>query len=408
MTSFQSRSIGVLILSLFLLTACGKGEQSKKDDSAKERTSAAATPESKEPSKGKPATPEAAAHADEKGLRLSAEEIETAGIRITPLQEQEVHEQIIVTATIEANQDKLARVAPRVPGRVTKVMANLGDKVKQGQPLALVDSIEVGEAQSAYAQAASEHTLAKASMERAEKLYADQIIPQKDYLRVRADFEKAKAVLHAAGDKRHTLGIAGRDESGGASVFSVSAPFAGTVIEKKAVLGELAQSDKALFSIADLSNVWIETNLYEKDVGKVKIGAPASITLAAYPGETFKGKVTYISSIMDKESRTIRARVEMPNADGRLKLEMFATAAIATSSAAKALLLPEEAVVLIQGQPTVFVQEAGGFEPRAVDLGDKLLGRVVLKAGIKPGEKVVTNGAFALKAKMLKSQISAD
>ncbi len=403
MTSFQSHSTCALILSMLLLAGCGKDEQPKKEEPAK----AASAHAPKETAKGAASASEGAAHSEEQGLKLSAEEIQAAGIKTAPLQEQEVNEQITVTATIQANQDKLARVAPRVPGRVTQVMAHLGDKVKQGQPLALVDSIEVGEAQSAYAQAASEHALAKASMERAEKLYADQIIPQKDYLRVRADFEKAKAVLRAADDKRQMLGIAGRKESAsaGASVFPVSAPFAGTIIEKKAVLGELAQSDKALFSVADLSNVWIEANLYEKDVGKMRVGAPALVTLAAYPGETFKGKVTYISSVMDKESRTVKARVDVPNADGRLKLEMFATAAIATTAAAKALLLPEEAVVLVQGQSTAFIHDADGFEPRAVDLGEKLHGQVVLKSGIKPGETVVTKGAYALKAKMLKSQI---
>lgn len=400
MTSFQFRSICALILSILLLAACNKGEQPKKDEPS------IAAP-AKEFSKGN--APEGIAQANEQGLKLSAEEIQSADIKIALLQEQDVNEQITVTATIQANQDKLAHIAPRVPGRVTKVMANLGDKVNQGRPLALIDSIEVGDAQSAYAQAASEHTLAKASMARAEKLYADQIIPQKDYLRVRADFEKAKAVLRAASDKRRALGIAGRNESAtGASVFAVSAPFAGTIIEKKAVLGELAQSDKSLFSVADLSNVWIEANLYEKDVGKVKIGAPATITLAAYPGEIFKGKVTYISSVMNKESRTVKARVDVPNADGRLKLEMFATAAIATTAAKKALLLPEEAVVLIQGQPTAFVQDADGFEPRTVELGEKIHGQVILKGGIKSGEKVVTSGAYALKAKLLKSQISAD
>ena len=118
--------------------------------------------------------------------------------------------------------------------------------------------------------------------------------------------------------------------------------------------------------------------------------------------------MTYISSVMDKESRTVRAIVEVPNRDGRLKLDMFATAAIGAGDRGKAMLLPEEAVVLLQGQPTVFVQDAGGFNARAVELGDKLQGRVVVKAGIRPGEKVVTAGAFALKAAMLKSQISAD
>ena len=402
MTSFQSRMASALMLSLLMLSACSKDGKSDKDKAGKEAVAVvAATP-------GVKSSVTESNH--EAGLQLTAEEIQTAGIQVAPLTEQEINEQIIVTATIQANQDKLAHIAPRVAGRVVRVMSNLGDQVKQGQALVMVDSIEVGEAQSAYAQALSEQALAKAGMERAEKLYADQIIPQKDFLRARADDEKAKAVLRAASDKRQMLGIAGQSHvsSKEASVFSVSAPFAGTIIEKKAVLGELATPDKELFGIADLSTVWIETNLYEKDVGKVKIGSPASVTIAAYPNAIFKGKITYISSVMDKESRTIKARVEVPNTDGRLKLEMFATAAISTTSTTKAMLLPETAVVLIQGQATTFVKEADGFEARAVDLGEKLNGQVILKAGIKPGEQLVTSGAYALKAKLLKSQIGAD
>ena len=400
MTSLQWRCAYALLL-IASLAGCGKGQSStptaaKQEQHAGQRADSASD-------KGKAA--ESAEH--EKGkLLLSAEEIQAAGITVAPLQEKEVSEQIEVTASIGANQDKFAHVAPRVAGRLVKVLGNLGDKVRPGQTLALIDSIEVGEAQSAFIQAVSEHALAKAGAERADKLFADQIIPQKDYLRAKGDFEKSRAVLRAAQARRQTLGIAGHQASAGdASVFAVSAPFSGTVVEKKAVLGELAQPDKVLYAIADLSSVWIDVNLYEKDIARVKTGAAALITLTAYPGESFTGKVSYISSLMDKETHTIKARVEVPNPDGKLKLDMFATAAIMAGGGSKRLLLPAQAVVLIQGQPTAFVREDDGFEARAVDLGEKLRGSVVLKSGIKPGEKVVTSGAYALKAKMLKSQI---
>ena len=392
----------VLTVILVLLAGCEKSELPA-NTTEQEKSTVPTPSKTEESNKGE-------AKSELEGLKLTTEEMKTAGVQIITLEEQEVKDEIVVTASIQANQDKLAHVAPRVAGKVIRVMANLGDKVKANQPLALIDSIEVGEAQSSYAQAVTEQNLAKASMERADKLYAEQVIPQKDYLRVQADFEKAKAVLRAANDKRQALGIAGSSSAAGSntSVYSVSIPFAGTIIEKDAVLGELAQSDKTLFSIADLSTVWIETKLYEKDLGKIKLGAPALISTAAYPGETFKGKITYISSISDKDTHTVGARVEVPNLDGRLKLDMFATAAISTNTSTKALSLPEEAVVLIQGQSTVFVQKEDSFEPRAVDLGEKLRNRVILKSGISAGEKVVVSGAYALKAKMLKSQISAE
>lgn len=391
------RATAIVVLAT-ALSACGKDAAQQASPQKKESAPSMVVAKEKQAEKKE-------GHEAGK-LVLSAEAQQAAGITTAPLEERAVQEQIAVTATIGPNQDRYAHIAPRVAGKVIRVMANLGDQVKPGQSLALIDSIEVGEAQSAYAQALSEHALAKSAMDRAEKLFADQIIPQKDYLRAKADYEKAKAVLRAAQDKRQALGVGDHASSGGSpSIFPLVAPFSGTVIEKAAVLGELAQPDRSLFSVADVSTVWIDANLYEKDLSKVNVGSLATITLAAYPGETFQGKVTYISNVIDKDSRTIKARVEIPNRDGRLKLGMFATASIATGGSAKAPLLPEDAIVLIQGQPTAFVQEGEGFEARPVELGDKLHGQVVIRSGIKPGETVVTHGAYALKAKMLKSQI---
>jgi len=209
--------------------------------------------------------------------------------------------------------------------------------------------------------------------------------------------------LRAAADRLRMMGVNPENLSG--SVFPLTAPFAGTIIEKKAVLGELAPPDQSLFTVADLSTLWIEADLFEKDLAKIRPGMQASVTVSAYPGEGFKGRLTYISSVVDKDSRTVKARVEVPNLDGRLKPEMFATAAIQTGSGAKALLLPEDAVLLVQGQPTVFVAENGGFVPRAVEVGERIQGRIVIRSGVAAGESVVTSGAYALKARLLKSQI---
>jgi cobalt-zinc-cadmium efflux system membrane fusion protein len=339
-------------------------------------------------------------------VKLSDEEARTAGVVVETLQPQSVVDQVTLTATVRANQDRIAHVAPRVAARVVKVTANLGDRVKPGQTLALLDSLELGEAHSAYRQAQSQYALARADFERAERLKADDIIPEKDFLRARSDYEKARAGLQASGDRLRLLDAAhGENERGPASIFAVHAPFTGTVIEKHAILGELAQPDKQIFTVADLSTLWIEANLFEKDLARAKIGAPATVTVTAYPGETFRGKLTYISSTVDKETRTLSARVEVPNPEGRLKPEMFATAAIDTAATARLLTLPQEAVLLINGQPTAFVQEAGGFAPRVVDLGEKTGNRVVVRGGLKEGEQVVTAGAYALKARLLRSQI---
>lgn len=384
-------------LSAIVLAGCGDKQATEKDAKQSEKTEpaskGAATPIQEKPGE----------KAAEKLLDLSDAEIHQAGIKVQKLELQEKAEQVVVTATIQANQDRLAHVAPRVPGRIVKVTASLGDRVKPGQALATLDSIELGEARSSYLQAASEAAVAQAGFDRAQRLQAENIIPEKDYLRARAEHEKARASLRAAADKLRMMGVNPEKLSG--SVFPLTAPFAGTVIEKKAVLGELAQPDASLFTVADLSTLWIESDLFEKDLGKVKVGAQAAVTVSAYPGEVFKGRLTYISSTMDKETRTVKARVEVPNSDGRLKPEMFATVAIGSGGSTKALIVPEGAVLLLQGQPTVFVAESGGFEPRAVEVGERTQGYAVLKSGVAAGESMVVSGAYALKARLLKSQI---
>ena len=345
--------------------------------------------------------------AEKQGLTLSSAEAEAAGLKVEEIEERQVPEQVIVTATIQPNQDRIAHVSPRVASRIGKVSANLGDRVKQGQTLALLDSLELGEAHSTYLKARTEAALAQRSFERADRLYKEQIVPQKDYLRARAEFEIAEAAMRAAADRLRLLGVNPARVEGNVAVstFPLTSPFSGTITEKHAVLGDLAQPDKSLFTVADLSLLWIEANVFESDLSKVRIGTKASITVTAYPGEAFSGRVAYISSALDKETRTVRARIEVSNPDGRLKPEMFATAAIETAARTKVIAVPDEAVVLLQGQPTVFLQSGTAFEPRAIQPGDKLRGEIIIKGGVKPGEKAVVSGAYALKAKLLKSQI---
>ena len=345
---------------------------------------------------------------EEKGIKLSPEEREAAGIRVEPAKPQPVKVTITVTATIRANQDRIARVAPRVEGRIVAVSANLGDRPAAGQTLATLDSLEVGEASSTYQQALSAHRLAQADMRRAESLNAEEIIPVKEFARARSELEKASAALRAAEDRLRMLGVPPDPAVPGhaVSTFPVVAPFAGTVIEKRAIPGELARPDQPMFTVADLSRLWIEANLAEQDLVRVRPGAPAAITVSAYPNERFQGRVTYVASVLDKESRTVPTRIEVDNRDGRLKLEMFATATIEVPGAKReAFAVPDEAIVLLQGQPTVFIEEEQGFGPRPVEPGERLAGRTVLKSGLVGGEKVVTAGAYALKARLLKSQI---
>ena len=355
--------------------------------------------------KGEEPVKQEAAGKEEKGLKLTAEEQALAGIKFEEVSSRTFEDSVSVTATIRPNQDRIAKIAPRVEGRIVSVSANLGDSVSAGQSLAIMDSLAIGEAQSALLRAQSSERVAQADFKRAESLSAEEIIPQKELLRSRGELERASAESRAASDRLRLLGGSASASGRAQSTFALTAPFAGTVIQKKATIGELGSPAEAVFTIADLSKVWIEANLTDELLSKVKTGAAATVTVGAYPGERFSGRVAYIANVLDKDSRTIAARIEVPNKDGRLKPEMFATANIATGGQLEAISVPDGAILLLQGQPTVFVSEGGGFQPRAVETGEKISGRTVIKSGLKPKEQVVAAGAYALKARMLKSQI---
>lgn len=354
-----------------------------------------------------PAAQEAKAEAgkEEKGLKLTPEEQERAGIKIEEAGPKTFADVVNVTAIIRPNQDRIAKIAPRVEGRIVSVSANLGDNVRSGQALAVMDSLAVGEAQSALLRAQSSERVAQADFKRAESLSAEEIIPRKELLRAQGELERASAESRAARDRLRLLGGSAAVGTRAESNFALTAPFAGTIIQKKATIGELGTPSDAIFTVADLSVVWIEANLTDDLLAKVKKGAVATVTVGAYPSERFAGRVAYIANVLDKDSRTIAARIEVANKDGRLKPEMFANASIATGGQLEAISVPDAAILIVQGQPSIFVAENGGFEARAVETGEKLAGRTVIKLGLKAKEQVVTAGAYALKARLMKSQI---
>lgn len=339
-------------------------------------------------------------------LTMTAEEAEKAGVKVEEIKSETLGETIALTATIEPNQERVALVAPRVEGRITSVPAKLGDKVKAGQALATMDSVAVGEAHAAWTQAQAELRIAEADFKRAESLVADEIIPRKDFLRAQAERDKASATLRNTADRLRLLGGTPNAQGSGVSSFAITSPIAGTVIERKANLGGLASPSEPIFTVADLSRVWIQAALPEAALAKVRVGANAKVTVPAYPSEVFNGRVGHIGAGLDKETRTVAARIEVVNADGRLKPEMFATATIEVAGDKRGVLsLPDEAIVLMDGKPTVFVFEQGAYAARLVQPGERVGGRTVLQSGIKAGEQVVTAGAYALKARQQKSKL---
>jgi len=356
-----------------------------------------------EGAKAEPSTVATEAKTDEDLIKLSNSEIQQSGVTIAKVTKQPIQDQLSFTANILAYQNKLAHVTPRIEGKLSKVIANLGDHVKTGQTLAEIDSIQMGEARAQFRSSKTDLALAQANFDRISKLYEDKVVPQKQFIESQSALERAKSALYADSERLRMYGGLGQPSG---STYVLKAPFNGIVIEKNAVIGELANPADTIFTIADMSTVWIDADVPERDLQYLEVGKTASVTVTAYPDEVFTGKVSYLSSVVDKTTRTVKARIELPNADQKLRIDMFAKVVLNHSGTKEVLVAPNTSVVMVQGIPNVYVSAEGGFKARAVELGARYNEYVEIKTGLTEDESIVQTGVYALKARQLKSQIS--
>ncbi len=352
----------------------------------------------------------------EERVELPSKALEAIGLKTVPAQERALGNQIRATAIIKPNEYRMAHVSPRIPGKAIAVQAQLGDVVAAGDVLAELDSIDLGERKSAFLQARANLEVARRNYRREERLYTQHISSEKEYLEAKGEFERSDAAYRAAREALRLVGLSDNEIdavnwSGGKSSlahFPLLAPFAGTVIERHITIGELIEPSQTPYTIADLTNVWVLLDVYEKDLARVHIGDDVRVGVEAYPGEAFGGKVTYLSSLLDPATRTAQARVEIDNQDGRLRPGMFATAAITDTAVhgRKALVIPRDAVQRVHGKPVAFVEEKPGvYAARDLSLGVEAGSDVEVLAGITAGESVVSEGAFYLKSTLLKEEV---
>jgi len=338
------------------------------------------------------------------------------GLETVVVRWREAAQEIQATAVIKPNEYRLAHVSPRIPGRAMKVLAFLGDQVKEGQTLALLDSLELGERRAAFLQAKANLAVARRNLERERRLFDKGISSQKEYLEAKGTFERDDAAYRAALEALRLLGLSDpmidrlawgpRGEP--LSYFPMTAPVEGIVIDQHITTGELIGPEDRPYTIADLTTVWVVLDIFEKDIGRVRLGARARVSVDAYPSEVFQGKVTYISSELDPETRTARARVEIANQEGRLRPGMFATArlTVVEEGGRQALQVPRGAIQSVRGHPVAFVDRADGtYAVRKLVLGDQFGDNVEVVSGLTHGERVVTRGAFYLKSILLEEDI---
>jgi cobalt-zinc-cadmium efflux system membrane fusion protein len=354
-------------------------------------------------------------HGEER-ITLPEAALQTVPFKTVTVQRRGLEQEIQATAVIAPNEDRLAHVSPRISGRVVAVKAFLGDSVEKGQTLAELDSLELGQAKAEYLKAKANVEVARANYKREERLFQQKISAEKEYLDARGEFLRSDTQLKATREALRLLGLAEQDIDrlswgGGThplSYFPLLAPFTGTVVEKHVTLGELLGSTDKPYTIADLSTLWVLLDIYEKDLGRVHPGAQTRLAVEAYPGEPFQGTVTYVSDLLNETTRTAQARVEIANAEHKLKPGMFVTATIVVPvpSATEVIAIPASAIQRVQGKPMAFVQEAERvFVARQLKLGRDSGPYTEVLEGLREGERVVTKGGFYLKSTLLKEEI---
>ena len=354
---------------------------------------------------------------DKSLVRLSPEEIKTAGIVVQPVSRGEFRTTRDFPGTVEPNEHALAEITTLVRGRVIDVYADLGREVKSGALLALLYSSELGMAQSAYLKATAKLNVADRAFRRAQLLLQEKVIGLAESQRREGEMLSLRAERQEARDRLLLLGLTDEDLKNLdrnhtiRSHVPVLAPFDGRVIARNLTKGEVVETTEKLFVIADLSEVWVTAVIPEKDIPYIRPdltgpGQSVEVHVAAYPGQIFQGRITYVGDVLDPATRTMRLRLELPNPERKLKPAMYATVRVYSEPEPNVLLIPQAAVQRDRDRQFVFVQrEPAVFEARDVKLGHSNGHDIKVQDGLLEGESIVTNGAFVLKSELLGEQI---
>lgn len=366
-------------------------------------------------------------------VEIALEAQKNAGLVIVTAAEQKIQQMVQTTAVISPDESRVAHVFPLSQGIVEDVFVQLGNRVQKGQPLLVYDNIGLGESLGEYlnlvgglSKALAQEQVARKWLDRANNLIEVEAISPREFELRKAEYEQSQAEVESrraevarAEEKLHRFGMSDEDLkkiSGAmhgshrtASHATIRAPFSGVVTKYDVSRGEVVSQDKELFTVVDTTTVWALADVYEKDIRYVARVGECIVALDSYPGQVFKGRITYLSDALDPASRTAKLRCVLANASGQLKLEMFGSVSVPTRESRTGVSVPASALQEINGAQVVFVQtDAAKFTKRSVQVGQRDEQNVEITSGIKPGESVAANGSFYLKSALLRELIGGE
>jgi len=385
----MKRMIFLLLFSALVFTAC-KRESAENADKSKSQTDM-----------------------QQNGLlQMSLSAQQHIGLQGSAASLTHMQEYLRATGTVQPIDSRVASVRPLARGRIVEVHAKVGDRVKAGQTLAVFDNVEAGELIAQLQSARAELEQRKARLaparrqsERSRRLADIGAGSEKDFessqaeqQEIEASIRSQQAAINGIEVRLRRFGISNASAPS-SFLTALKAPFAGVVTKAQASTGDFIDESREVFAVANLSQVWVQAEVYEEDLGRIRVGQNASITVDTYPNEHFNGRVAYISDVLDPQTRTARVRCEVANGDLKLKTDMFASIELPTKFDKQALTVPTSALQEVEGKSVVFIRRSQTqFEKRDVEKGATVNGQTEITRGLKVGEPVVTQGSFHLKS----------
>ncbi len=337
-----------------------------------------------------------ARHEEPELIKIAPDMMRDLRVTIGKAQARAAGETVSALGELHVNEEAYAEVASPVTARVTKIFAKPGEVVAANQVLARLDSPELAHSRAEVEAARARLELARTNADRKRRLAADRLIPEREVLEAASAASEAEAAYNVA-----AAGLRKYGGGAGESALAIRSPIAGTVIDRTIVMGQLADPSKTLFRVGDLSTLWLIAHVFERDAVRVQADGRGTATFAALPGKTSDAVIRTIGKEVDAASRTIAIRLDVPNPNGLLRPGMSATVSmpLGESGDPPVLVVPVAAVQRVGASWAVFIPRGeGAFEVRPIGRGRDLSGEVEVLSGLEPGDPLVVDGAFLLKA----------
>ena len=355
-------------------------------------------------------SPRAATAAASTAITLSAAWLLKNPLAVAPVKRESLARDLSLVGSVTYDADHYAVVGPLIAGRIVALHAGSGNRVRRGQTLAELESPEVGAAQAAFLEARARLAAAQSNARRERELAGAHVSSDREREVAEAQAASEQAALDAARQRLESLGFHGGDlerrAAGTGGRVSIRAPLDGVIVSREVTLGQAVQAATDAFRMADLSHLWVNLDVYEKDLEAVHVDARVDVTTESLPGRTFSARVAYVEPRVDDKTRTARVRIEMDNPAGALRPGQFVSARVhgdPKRSSSPVLAVPRRAVLSVDGKHLVFVRRGdAAFEQHAVELGASGGELVEITRGVAEGDPVVTDGAFLLKSELLR------